>query len=80
MRKVYFETKLRTMLRAVSTFALAAVALLTVACGPKNHPLAAGDVAPEFALVGSDGKTHRLSDFRGKFVVLAWFPKAFTGG
>jgi len=40
-----------------------------------------GDPAPEFSLVGSDGKTHRLSDHRGKqAVVLAWFPKAFTGG
>ena len=42
--------------------------------------LKAGDVAPAFALQGSDGKTHRLSDYKGKTVVLAWFPKAFTGG
>jgi cytochrome oxidase Cu insertion factor (SCO1/SenC/PrrC family) len=42
--------------------------------------LKAGDVAPAFALPGSDGKTHRLSDYKGKTVVLAWFPKAFTGG
>jgi cytochrome oxidase Cu insertion factor (SCO1/SenC/PrrC family) len=39
-----------------------------------------GDVAPDFTLPGSDGKDHRLSDYRGKTVVLAWFPKAFTGG
>jgi peroxiredoxin Q/BCP len=40
-----------------------------------------GDQAPDFELVGSDGKTYRLSDFRGKAaVVLAWFPKAFTSG
>ena len=42
--------------------------------------LAVGDAAPEFALTGSDGKLHRLSDYRGTAVVLAWFPKAFTGG
>ena len=42
--------------------------------------LKVGDVAPEFALMGSDGKVHKLSDYRGKTVVLAWFPKAFTGG
>ena len=42
--------------------------------------LKVGDVAPEFALMGSDGKVHKLSDYRGKTVVLAWFPKAFTSG
>ncbi len=45
------------------------------------EPLKAGDPAPDFSLVGSDGKTHKLSDFKGKqAVVVAWFPKAFTGG
>jgi len=42
--------------------------------------LRVGDQAPAFALAGSDGKTHRLSDYKGRAVVLAWFPKAFTGG
>jgi peroxiredoxin Q/BCP len=40
-----------------------------------------GDPAPSFKLVGSDGNTYSLADFKGKqAVVLAWFPKAFTGG
>jgi peroxiredoxin Q/BCP len=40
-----------------------------------------GDAAPDFKLVGSDGKTYSLADFKGKqAVVVAWFPKAFTGG
>jgi len=43
--------------------------------------LKVGDPAPSFRLPGSDGKTHALSDFKGKkAVVIAWFPKAFTGG
>ena len=42
--------------------------------------LKVGDMAPAFALPGSDGKTHTLSEYKGKTVVLAWFPKAFTGG
>ena len=40
-----------------------------------------GQVAPAFTLAGSDGKSHSLAEFKGKqAVVLAWFPKAFTGG
>jgi len=47
---------------------------------PQEVELKVGDTAPAFALQGSDGKVHRLSDYKGKAVVLAWFPKAFTGG
>ena len=43
--------------------------------------LKVGDPAPDFTLKASDGKTYKLSDFKGKqAVVLAWFPKAFTQG
>jgi hypothetical protein len=47
---------------------------------PPEPTLKAGDRAPDFALQGSDGKMHRLSDYKGKTVVLAWFPAAFTAG
>ncbi len=39
-----------------------------------------GEPVPDFELAGSDGQQHRLSDYRGQVVVMAWFPKAFTGG
>jgi thioredoxin-dependent peroxiredoxin len=42
--------------------------------------LEVGDPAPDFELPGSDGKTYKLSDLKGTAVVVAWFPKAFTGG
>jgi peroxiredoxin Q/BCP len=58
-----------------------ALGLLIACAAPRAADPKLGDPAPEFSLVGSDGKTHRLSDYRGKqAVVLAWFPKAFTGG
>ncbi len=43
--------------------------------------LKVGDAAPDFSLAGSDGKTYKLSSYKGRqAVVIAWFPKAFTGG
>jgi peroxiredoxin Q/BCP len=58
----------------------AAFAAPAAAQQPALVELNVGDRAPEFSLPGSDGKTHKLSDYAGKTVVLAWFPKAFTGG
>jgi peroxiredoxin Q/BCP len=42
--------------------------------------LQAGDKAPEFRLKTDDGKDIALSDFRGKRVILFFFPKANTSG
>jgi peroxiredoxin Q/BCP len=43
--------------------------------------LAVGDPAPDFALTASDGRIHRLSDYKGRqAIVVAWFPMAFTSG
>jgi thioredoxin-dependent peroxiredoxin len=62
--------------------ALLCVAGLAMAAGQGSEPvnLKPGDKAPDFSLPGTDGKVHKLSDYRGKTVVLAWYPKAFTGG
>lgn len=57
---------------------LASVALLAVVLGAEPK---VGEAAPAFELVGSDGKTYTLEQFKGKqAVVIAWFPRAFTGG
>ena len=42
--------------------------------------LKAGDKAPEFRLKSDDGKDVALADFRGKRVILFFFPKANTSG
>ena len=40
----------------------------------------AGSVAPEFSLPSQDGSPVRLSDYRGKWVVLYFYPKDMTSG
>ena len=47
---------------------------------PVVPKLKVGEQAPDFSLPGTDGKTHKQADYKGKTVVLAWFPAAFTGG
>ncbi|MFB6471174.1 MAG: peroxiredoxin [Vulcanisaeta sp. AZ3] len=39
-----------------------------------------GEEAPDFELESHDGNKVRLSDYRGKWVILYFFPKAFTSG
>ncbi len=65
----------------LSIAAAGLLALSPILAAEDAKPLAAGDAAPAFSLPGSDGKTHSLAEHAGKrVVVLAWFPKAFTGG
>jgi peroxiredoxin Q/BCP len=72
---------LRIALKTAAGVALAVAAGITGFGQSSGPELKAGDRAPAFNLPGSDGKTHRLADHQGKSaVVLAWFPKAFTGG
>ena len=42
--------------------------------------LKVGDAAPEFSVPDQTGKTVKLSDYRGKNVVLWFYPKADTPG
>ena len=39
-----------------------------------------GKKAPDFSLEGSDGKTHALKDYKGKTVILYFYPKDNTPG
>jgi len=67
-----------SMLNKVGAAAMAAATAIGCAGGTA---LKVGDPAPDFDLIGSDGKVHRLAEHRGvRAVVIAWFPKAKTGG
>jgi hypothetical protein len=60
---------LRRSLFVVST--LAATAALLIA-GPAQATAMVGQAAPDFTLKDASGKTVKLSDFKGKHVVLEW--------
>jgi cytochrome oxidase Cu insertion factor (SCO1/SenC/PrrC family) len=80
---LFFEVQMLKLLSVCAGFGFVAMAAALSAQGqPEQNPaeLKVGDMAPALALQGSDGRIHNLSDSKGKTVVLAWFPKAFTGG
>jgi cytochrome oxidase Cu insertion factor (SCO1/SenC/PrrC family) len=71
--------------RLLSCLALLAVVTVTALAQQPKPPvkthLKVGDAAPDFTLRATDGKTYKLSDFKGKKnVVLAIYVLAFTGG
>jgi hypothetical protein len=71
--------RLRSVLTAAAAVVVGLVNVITERFEPSVE-LKPGDAAPDFVLPGSDGRTYRLSELAGRAVVMAWFPKAFTGG
>ena len=62
----------------VALFAIA-IALITVHAADKPLP-AVGQLAPDFTLPSQDGSEISLASFRGKWVVLYFYPKDMTSG
>ncbi|MFM8459975.1 MAG: redoxin domain-containing protein, partial [Chthoniobacterales bacterium] len=55
-------------MKSITTFAAVfAATIITALAAPQ-----VGQPAPEFTLTDSNGKSHKLSDFKGKLVVLEW--------
>jgi thioredoxin-dependent peroxiredoxin len=85
MRKVLWTLPIAVAACALSG-ALSASPAAAQATPPSPIPAGAvelkvGDKAPDFTLPATDGKTYSLSgNLKGKWVALAWFPKAFTAG
>ncbi|MEX1224247.1 MAG: redoxin domain-containing protein [Pirellulales bacterium] len=62
-------------------FAVLTLAACFAAAPADAVELKENDTAPDFNLPGTDGQMHRLSELtKNHVVVLAWYPKAFTGG
>jgi thioredoxin-dependent peroxiredoxin len=73
------------ILAAVAALALAAA--VAMAASPAAAPAAGsapkprvGDAAPAFSLVDQNGKKHSLADYKGKWVVVYFYPKDQTPG
>ncbi|MDQ2868576.1 MAG: thioredoxin family protein [Verrucomicrobiota bacterium] len=56
----------------ISSLALGLLVLTASALFAADSP-AVGSAAPNFTLPDTHGKTHKLADFKGKYVVLEWF-------
>src|SRR5687767_6307767 len=69
MRKFIFSSAL-----------LVITAVAVSAFNAPNEVPSAGAAAPSFKLVTNEGKEASLSDFKGKWVVLYFYPKDFTSG
>jgi len=68
----------RTTVKSFGTYLLC---LLLLSAPAIADALSVGDIAPDFTLQASDGKTYTLADYRDKqAVVIAWYPKAYTKG
>jgi hypothetical protein len=71
-----------------ASVALLAILVASAGCAPNGSEKGEsdmgweiGELVPDVTLPGSDGKQHRLRDLAGeRAFVIAWFPKAFTGG
>lgn len=65
----------------MKAFCLYLLSLLLLPAAVMAAELSVGDMAPDFTLEATDGKTYTLADFRDKqAVVIAWYPKAYTKG
>jgi thioredoxin-dependent peroxiredoxin len=67
-------------MRRLAGASLLLAVVLIFSAGAAAQELKVGDPAPDFTLQATDGHTYTLSQLKGKTVVLAWFPKAFTSG
>jgi peroxiredoxin Q/BCP len=69
--------------RKLSALGNAAAAVLALSLTPNAQAAdmpAVGAVAPPVSLTSNEGKSVNLADYKGKWMVLYFYPKDFTGG
>src|SRR6195256_971176 len=68
------------MTRRIFLFALLIASVVAQVAYAMSEAPAVGSDAPEFTLTTNEGSQASLKDFHGKWVVLYFYPKDFTGG
>jgi peroxiredoxin Q/BCP len=66
----------RVLITAIVVVAVAVMPLMVFAASVPS----VGSLAPEFTLTSQEGTPVSLNDYRGKWVVLYFYPKDFTSG
>jgi len=74
------KSRLLTILGGVLVLAVVVVTLLAVRSRAGDKAPAVGTAAPDFTLNSQDGKPISLHDYKGKWVVLYFYPKDMTTG
>ena len=64
----------------IAMLLMAVVALVAAKVHAGDKPVVEGNSAPDFTLNSQEGKPVSLHDFKGKWVVLYFYPKDFTSG
>src|SRR6266545_276499 len=77
---IYSERVAQVMSKYVFLVAALMVSSIAMSWNSPGDVPAAGSTAPTFKLVTNEGKEASLSDFKGKWVVLYFYPKDFTSG
>ena len=64
----------------VAALGLAAALLVAGGVQAKAADIEVGQPAPAFSLPDETGRVRSLDEFKGKTLILAFYPKDFTGG
>jgi peroxiredoxin Q/BCP len=64
----------------LAAFVVCSVSVLSMFAAETQKQPATGTAAPDFSLTTGDGSQASLKDYRGKWVVLYFYPKDFTSG
>lgn len=84
MAKLFYGKGILVLMKRMNAFFVLNVVILFlimgIAKGEDDMPLKVGDSAPDFQLKDETGEMHTLAEFRGKKVVLYFYPKDNTPG